>query len=108
VLGVLLHAPRGPFYSPKAARSRWGSIWEAIVAFCPWAHRTVRCTIGQGTVRYLLPFLAKPTVAATTPLAHRTVRCGLVTVGMGHASPVDCSADRWRRRSWLTGQSGEL
>jgi hypothetical protein len=22
LLGVLLHAPRGPFYSPKAARSR--------------------------------------------------------------------------------------
>jgi hypothetical protein len=22
MLGVLLHAPRGPFYSPKAARSR--------------------------------------------------------------------------------------
>jgi predicted NUDIX family NTP pyrophosphohydrolase len=21
-LGILLHAPRGPFYSPKAARSR--------------------------------------------------------------------------------------
>jgi hypothetical protein len=23
MLGCLLHAPRGPFYSPKAARSRW-------------------------------------------------------------------------------------
>jgi hypothetical protein len=22
MLGVILHAPRGPFYSPKAARSR--------------------------------------------------------------------------------------
>jgi hypothetical protein len=24
-LGLVLHAPRGPFYSPKAARSRWRS-----------------------------------------------------------------------------------
>jgi hypothetical protein len=31
----------GPFYGPKAARSRWSSIWKAIVAFCLWAHRTV-------------------------------------------------------------------
>jgi hypothetical protein len=23
--------------------------------------------------------------------AHRTVRCGLVIVGSGHASPVDCA-----------------
>jgi hypothetical protein len=42
------------------------------------------------------PCLAKPTIASVVPLvhrtlsgAHRTVRCGLVTVGSGHASPVD-------------------
>jgi predicted NUDIX family NTP pyrophosphohydrolase len=28
MLGVLLHAPRGPFYSPKAARSRLRAIKE--------------------------------------------------------------------------------
>jgi hypothetical protein len=39
----------------------------------------------------LLPSLAKPTVAAGVLLAHRTVRCGLVTVGSGHTSPVDCA-----------------
>ena len=44
MLGVLLHAPRGPFYSPKAARSRWEQIWKAIFAFCLVAHRIVRCT----------------------------------------------------------------
>jgi hypothetical protein len=32
MLGVVLHAPRGPFYSPKPARSRWNSIWQAILA----------------------------------------------------------------------------
>jgi hypothetical protein len=35
------------------------------------------------------PCLAKPTVASVVPLVHQTVRCGLVTVGSGHASPVD-------------------
>jgi hypothetical protein len=97
VLGVLLHAPRGPFYSPKAARSRWSPIWKAIVAFCSWTHRTVRCTTRQWTMRNLLPFLAKLTVAATTPLAHWTVRCGLVrrplialpTVGAGATGSPD-------------------
>jgi hypothetical protein len=47
MLGYLLHAPRGPFYSPKAARSRWNPTRKAIVAFCRVAHRTVRCTTGQ-------------------------------------------------------------
>jgi hypothetical protein len=46
-LGWLLHAPRGPFYSPKAARSRWRHSWKAILAFCRVAHQTVRCATGQ-------------------------------------------------------------
>jgi hypothetical protein len=61
----------------------------------------------------LLPFLAQTTVAAPRQLAHRTlsdahrtVRCPLPTVGMGHASPVDCAADRCAGDRWLTGQSG--
>jgi hypothetical protein len=37
----LLHAPMGPFYSPKAARSRWRPTRKAKVAFCWVAHRTV-------------------------------------------------------------------
>jgi hypothetical protein len=37
----LLHAPRGPFYSPKVARSRWRPTRKAILAFCRVAHRTV-------------------------------------------------------------------
>jgi hypothetical protein len=36
--------PRGPFYSPKEPRSRWSSIWKALVALCPRVHRTVRST----------------------------------------------------------------
>jgi hypothetical protein len=41
LLGVVLHTPGGPFYSPKAARSRLSSIWKGMAAFYSWAHRTV-------------------------------------------------------------------
>jgi hypothetical protein len=41
-----------------------------------------------------------------SPVALRTVWCGLVTVGEVHASPIDCVAEHWRGRRWLTGQSG--
>jgi hypothetical protein len=90
LLGVLLHAPRGPFYSPKAARSRWEQIWKAIFAFCLVAHRTVRCT--PDTVRCPICFHRKrsrplPTVA---DLAHRTVRCT-------PDSPVNFSRSRRRK-----------
>jgi hypothetical protein len=40
MLGILLHVPRGPFYSPNAARSRWKQTRKAILAFCRVAHRT--------------------------------------------------------------------
>jgi hypothetical protein len=60
----------------------------------------------------LLPFLAQATVAAPGQLehqtlfgAHRIVRCPLPTVGTGHASPVDCAADRCDGDRCLTRQS---
>jgi hypothetical protein len=63
----------------------------------------------------LLPFLAQTIVAPPGQLAHqtlsgahRTVRCPVSTVGVGHASPTDCAADRCTSDRWLTGQSGEL
>jgi hypothetical protein len=52
MLGSLLHAPRGPFHSPKAARSCWRSTWKAILAFCRVVHRTVRCPTGQLRTRW--------------------------------------------------------
>jgi hypothetical protein len=51
MLDVFLHAPRGPFYSPKAARSRWEHSRKAILAFSRLAHRTVLCTTGHYPVR---------------------------------------------------------
>jgi hypothetical protein len=44
MIGVVLYAPRGPFYSPKGPRSRWIFNWQALLALCPWVHRAVRCT----------------------------------------------------------------
>jgi hypothetical protein len=63
----------------------------------------------------LLPILAQTTVADSWQLAHRTlsgahrtVWCPLPTVGAGHASPADCTADCCAGGRWLTGQSCEL
>jgi hypothetical protein len=104
MLGVLLHAPRGPFYSPKAARSRWKQSGKAILAFCRVAHRTVRCTTGHPlfTVR-----CGSPSKIGAAD------RCRIGAVGApnspvppsdrwrANASRADCAADRW-----LTGPSG--
>jgi hypothetical protein len=55
----------------------------------------------------LLPKLAQPTIATPGWLAHRTLSgAPQPTVGAGHASPVDCAADRCSGGRWLTGQSG--
>jgi hypothetical protein len=68
----------------------------------------------------LLLFLAQTTVAPRRRLvhqtlsgahrtlsgAHRIVRCPLPTVGVGHVSPADFTADRCIVDRWLTGQSG--
>jgi hypothetical protein len=87
MLGVLLHAPRGPFYSPKAARSRWEHFKKAILALCRLAHRTVRCTTGHCLVR--ISFL----LWRSRPLAlwsrWRTGHC-LVHTGQSGAP-----SDRW-------------
>jgi hypothetical protein len=111
MLGVLLHAPRGPFYSPKAARSRWEHSRKANLAFCRLAHRTVRCT--PDTVR--CGFLSFCGVVDRWRLgavgAPDTVWCTLDTVRctpdspvphpdrwLGHVSRADRAADRWPGR----------
>ena len=110
MLGLLLHAPRSPFYSPKAARSRWRHSWKAILAFCRMAHRTVRCTTGHPL------FIVRCGSPSQNGTANRcrivavgapdTVWCPHPTVGSAtrHARiawPTIGSADRW-----LTRQSG--
>jgi hypothetical protein len=80
------------------------------------------CTVQSGApsdrhcscpVRDLLPILAHPIVATPGWLAHRTmsgahriVWCPQSTIGAGHVSPADCTADHCAGGRWLTGQSG--
>jgi hypothetical protein len=81
MLGVLLHAPRGPFYSPKAARSRWEQSRKAILAFCRLVYRTVRCTTEHCPVQISFSFWrSRPLMfwsrwRTGQSGAHRTVRC---------------------------------
>jgi hypothetical protein len=110
MLGCLLDAPRGPFYSPKAARSRWRPTRKTILAFCRVAYRTVRCTTGQPL---FMSGARSPSYSGADDHcrfvavgAPDTVRCPLPTVGSGHASPVDCAADHCAGGRWFTGQSG--
>jgi hypothetical protein len=63
MLGVLLHAPRCPFYSPKATRSRWVHSRKAILAFCRLAHRTVRCATGHCPMRISFLIWRSPPLA---------------------------------------------
>jgi hypothetical protein len=105
-----------PFIAPRQLRAVGGQLGRPNLPSVGW------CTGQSGappdshcscSARNLLPFLAHPTVGPRGQLAHRTlsgahriVRCPLPTVAAGHASPVDCAADRCAGDRWLTGQSG--
>jgi hypothetical protein len=67
MLGWLLHAPRGPFYSHKAARSRWRQSWKANLAFC---RVDSHCSC---PVHDCFPKQVQSTVAASVPMALRTL-----------------------------------
>jgi hypothetical protein len=99
LLGWFLHAPRGPFYSPRAARSRWEHCRKAILTFCRLAHRTVRCgspsLFGEADRCRFLAVGAPDTVRCPSrPLALATCRAWIPRPTVG---PADCL---------LTGQSG--
>jgi hypothetical protein len=89
----VLHAPRGPFYSPKAARSHWRSIWKSILAFCRVVHQTVRCTTGQPL---FMSGARSPSISGASD------RCSSEPVGAPDTvrctpdSPV-CPTDRWSK-----------
>jgi hypothetical protein len=89
-----------PFIAPRQLGAVGGQLGRPNLPSVGW------CTGQSGAppnshcscpVRDLLPYLAHP----RGRLAHQTVRCAQPTVAAGHASPVDCAANRW-----LTGQSG--
>jgi hypothetical protein len=107
-----------PFIAPRQLGAVGGQLGRPNLPSVVW------CTGQSGAspdshysclVRDLLPFLAHPTVGFRGRLAHWTVRCAQPTVAVGHASPADHAADRWRWRPLAhrtvrctTGRSGEL
>jgi hypothetical protein len=90
-----------PFIAPSQLGAIGDQLGRPILPSVEW------CTGQSGAppnnhysspVRYILPYLAYPTVGPRDRLAHRTVRCAQPTVGTGHVSRVDRVADRWRWR----------
>jgi hypothetical protein len=110
MLVFLLHAPKGPFYSPKAVRSRWRPIKEGQTCLLSGGAPDSHCSLSGAD---LLPFLSQTTVAAPDQLAHRTlfgahrtVRCPLPTVGAATRRPRIARPAVGADDRWLTGQSG--
>jgi hypothetical protein len=98
MLDVLLHAPRGPFYSPKAARSRWEHSRKAILAFCRLAHRTVRCTTRHFPVQISFLFWRSRPLAIWSRWRTGHYPVPPLDCWLGHASRAGCAADRWLGR----------
>jgi hypothetical protein len=83
MLGILVEAPSGLFYSPKWLRSHCSFLWKLKIAFCPRVHRTVWCTpdsfgCNGHQIKWLATFHFR--WAPDCPGAHRTVRWPLPTV----------------------------
>jgi hypothetical protein len=107
-----------PFIAPRQLGAVGDNLGRLILPYVGW--RTGQSGAPPNNhyscpVRDLLPNMAQPTIALSWQLAHRTlssahrtVRCPLPTVGVGHASPADCTTDRCAGGRWLTGQSDEL
>jgi hypothetical protein len=102
MLGILLHAPRGLFYSPKAARSRWRSTWKAILAICQVVHQTATVP-----VRCLIPFHIGRSRSLGLGTAWRTGQSGVPNRPLARAMrrPLIAQPTVGRERLWLTGQS---
>jgi hypothetical protein len=105
-----------PFIAPRKLGVVGDNLGRLILPSVRWRTRQSgappdsHCSMSGAD---LLPNLAQLTVATSGWLAHRTlsgahrtVRCPLSTVGVGHVSPADCTADRCAGDRWLTGQSG--
>jgi hypothetical protein len=116
MLGVLLHAPRGPFIAPRQLGAVESNLGRQFLPSVGW--RTGQsgvppdrhCSLSSADC---FPNVAQPIVEDLEPLAHRTlsgahrtVQCPHQTVGSTTrhariARPTVGAADRW-----LTGHSG--
>jgi hypothetical protein len=104
VLGVVLHVPRGPFYSPKTARSLLSSIWMALVAFCLTVNSARFPSFSREADRcsHRSPWHTKQSGATFWPLAEPHV------TRWSHGRPLARGAAGTPNRLVHTGQSGEL
>jgi hypothetical protein len=82
MLGWLLHAPRGPFYSPKVARSRWKPILEGQTCILsggapdsPVHHRTVTVAV-QCVISFLFWRIRPLVLGGSWCTRHCLVRTG--------------------------------
>jgi hypothetical protein len=109
MLGLVLHVPRGLFYSPRQLGVVGDPIGRQFLPSIEWRTGQPGAPSNMNSsypVPDLLPYLAKPTVEPLVPLAHRTVRCDQVTVGLATCHPLIALPTVGRGRRWLTGQSG--
>jgi hypothetical protein len=100
-----------PFIAPRqlgAVEDHFGRHFLPSVEWCTGQSGAPPNSHCSSPVRDLLLNQAHPTVAPRGRLAHRIVRCTQPTIGVSHVSRADRADDHWRRRSWLTGQSGEF
>jgi hypothetical protein len=77
MLGVLLHAPRGPFIAPRdlgVVGASFGRTWLPSVRGAPDAHRTLHSAMAMNPLIGWFPILGR-----IRPFAgwHRTVRCSM-------------------------------
>jgi hypothetical protein len=89
-----------PFIAPRqlgAVGDQLGRLFLPSVEWCTGQSGAPPDSHCSSPVRDLLPYRAQPTVGPWDRLAHWTVWCAHPTVGAGHASPADCTADRWPR-----------
>jgi hypothetical protein len=112
MLGVLLHAPRGPFYSPKAARTVESIPGSQFLPSVAW--RTGQSGAPPDTVRcgFISFFGEADRWGFRVVGAPDTVRCTpdslvpLLTVGSATRRARIMRSTVGRADCWLTGQSG--
>jgi hypothetical protein len=98
-----------PFIDPRQLGAVGGILGRQFLPSVGWRTRQsdappdIHCSLSGAD---LFPFLAHPTIGSSGWLAHRTVRCPQPTIGWGHASRADCTANCCAGGRWLTGQSG--
>jgi hypothetical protein len=89
-----------PFIAPRKLGGVGDSIGKQFLPSVGWRTGQSGAPPDMNSsclVLELLPYRAQQTVGPSVLLVHRTVRCDQLIVGADHASPADCTIDRWPR-----------